>query len=190
MKKFYRLSETINKKEDERVVSVTIKPLLTDMSGTVWITDLMLQEGDRVTGFHPHTETMLQKESEGGVIKEPVWYNGIVRGQETLILFNLGKTSTGLDIKLYPKSDMEGVTISQAAGGQRAFFPEILQMDDELIFSASERKTTNNGQPFQKEGFYSYSAAWDSKHKIELPDGKSARVLFTMQQMEEGGEPF
>ena len=65
-----------------------------------------------------------------------------------------------------------------------------LQMDDELIFSASERKTTSNGQPFQKEGFYSYSAAWDSKHKIELPEGKSARVLFTLQQMEEGGEPF
>lgn len=109
MKKFYRLSETINKKEDKRVVSVTIKPLLTDMSGTVWITDLMLQEGDRVTGFHPHTETMLQKEREGETIKEPVWYNGIVRGQETLILFNLGKTSTGLDLKLYPKSDMEGI---------------------------------------------------------------------------------
>jgi len=50
---------------------------------------------------------------------------------------------------------MEGVTISQAAGGQRAFFPGILQRDDELIFSAPERKTTNNGQPFQKEGFYS-----------------------------------
>jgi hypothetical protein len=190
MKKFYRLSETINKKENERVVSVTIKPLLTDMSGTVWITDLMLQEGDRVTGFHPHTETMLQKESEGGVIKEPVWYNGIVRGQETLILFNLGKTSTGLDLKLYPKSDMEGITISQAAGGQRAYFPDALQKDDELSFSASERSTTKNGQPFQKEGFYSYSAAWDSKHNVELPQGKSARVLFALQEMDEGGELF
>ena len=184
MKKFYRLSETINKKEDKRVVSVTIKPLLTDMSGTVWITDLMLQEGDRVTGFHPHTETMLQKEREGETIKEPVWYNGIVRGQETLILFNLGKTSTGLDLKLYPKSDMEGITISQAAGGQRAYFPDALQKDDELSFSASERSTTKNGQPFQKEGFYSYSAAWDSKHNVELPQGKSARVLFTLQEME------
>ena len=104
-------------------MSVTIRPLLTDMAGVVWLTDLMLQEGDRVTGFYPHTEIMLQKEREGGVIKETVWYNGIVRGQETLILFNLGKTSTGLDIKLYPKSEMGGVTISQAAGGQRAFFP-------------------------------------------------------------------
>jgi hypothetical protein len=190
MKKFYRLSETINKKEDKRVVSVTIKPLLTDMSGTVWITDLMLQEGDRVTGFHPHTETMLQKEREGETIKEPVWYNGIVRGEETLILFNLGKTSTGLDLKLYPKSDMEGITISQAAGGQRAYFPDALQKDDELSFSASERSTTKNGQPFQKEGFYSYSAAWDSKHNVELPQGKSARVLFTLQEMDEGGELF
>ena len=73
MKKFYTLSETINKKEDKRVVSVTIKPLLTDMSGTVWITDLMLQEGDRVTGFHPHTETTPQKQREGETIEKTGW---------------------------------------------------------------------------------------------------------------------
>lgn len=131
-------------------MSVTIKPLLTDMAGTIWLTDLMLQEGDRVTGFYPHTEIMLQKEREGGVAKEPVWYNGIVRGQETLILFNLGKTSTGLDIKLYPKSDMEGVTFSQAAGGQRAFFPGILQMDDELIFPHRKERQRTMDSPFKR----------------------------------------
>ncbi len=85
---------------------------------------------------------------------------------------------------------MEGITISQAAGGQRAYFPDALQKDDELSFSASERSTTKNGQPFQKEGFYSYSAAWDSKHNVELPQGKSARVLFALQEMDEGGELF
>jgi len=29
---------------------------------------------------------------------------------------------------------MEGITISQAAGGQRAYFPDALQKDDELQF--------------------------------------------------------
>ncbi|MDO0896393.1 hypothetical protein Q1X24_16195 [Enterococcus sp. B1E4] len=35
-----------------------------------------------------------------------------------------------------------------------------------------------------------YSAAWDSKHKVILEKGKSSRVLFTMQEMQDGGEPF
>ena len=34
---------------------------------------------------------------------------------------------------------------------------------------------------------YQYSAAWDSKHKVTLEDGKSARVLFELQQMTDGG---
>ena len=44
-----RLAEVINKKQDMRVVSVTVKPTLTNCSGTIWFTDLMLQEG------RPHT---------------------------------------------------------------------------------------------------------------------------------------
>ena len=46
------------------------------------------------------------------------------------------------------------------------------------------------GSPEKKEGFYQYSAAWDSKHKVTLPEGKTARVLFEMQEMQDGGEPI
>ena len=48
---FIRLAEVINKKQDMRVVSVTVKPTLTNCSGTIWFTDLMLQEGPALTGF-------------------------------------------------------------------------------------------------------------------------------------------
>ena len=65
-----------------------------------------------------------------------------------------------------------------------------LAAEDDLALLASVRECTKNGVTEPKEGFYQYSAAWDSKHKIELPEGKSARVLFTLQQMDEGGEPF
>ena len=190
MQKFYRLSETVNKKSESRVVSVTIKPILKDMSGIVWLTDLMLQEGDRLTGFLPHTETLLKKHSVDGAVREPVWYNAIVRGRETLILFNLGKTSAGLDIKLYPKTDLaEGsVTLAQGVGGQWAHFPGALLAGDELEVDALNRPATKNGQPFTKEGFYQYSAAWDSKHIVDVGEKKSARLLFTLQEMEDGGD--
>lgn len=135
---------------------------------------------------------MLQKLREGGEIKAPVWYNGIVRSKETIILLNLGKSSAGVDVHLYPNLDMTkgSVTLSQSAGGQRAYFPDKLPADNEIVLSATVRRCTSNGQPMTKEGFYQYSAAWDSKHIVELEQGKSARLLFGMQEMEDGGDFF
>ena len=65
--------------------------------GTVYFTDIQAQEGDRLTGYTINTETMLQKFREGGVIVPARFYNGVVRSGETVILFNLGSTSAGLD---------------------------------------------------------------------------------------------
>lgn len=62
-----------------------------------------------------------------------------------------------------------------------------LCIEDDLALLASVRECTKNGIPEPKEGFYQYSAAWDSKHKVTLEDGKSARVLFELQQMTDGG---
>ena len=44
---FVRLAEVINRKQDMRVVSVTVKPTIADCSGTIYFTDLMLQEAWR-----------------------------------------------------------------------------------------------------------------------------------------------
>ena len=104
---FIRLAEVINRKQDMRVVSVTVKPTIADCSGTIYFTDLMLQEGPALTGYTPHTEPFLKKLRVDGEVKAPVWFNGVVRGEETVILFNLGETSAGLDVHLYPKSDLE-----------------------------------------------------------------------------------
>ena len=101
---FIRLAEVINRKQDMRVVSVTVKPTITNCSGTIYFTDLQLQEGAALTGYTPHTEVFLQKYREDGEVKAPVWFNGVVRGEETVILFNLGQTSAGLDVHLYPLS--------------------------------------------------------------------------------------
>ena len=50
MPEFIRFTETIEKKQDKRVVNITVKPTVMDCSGTFWFTDLRLQEGDKVTG--------------------------------------------------------------------------------------------------------------------------------------------
>ncbi len=78
-----------------------------------------------LSGYAPHTEAMLEKSTEDGAEKSPVWFNGVVRSKETVILFNLGETSAPLDIHIYPKADMAAGTVklSQGVGGQKVSFP-------------------------------------------------------------------
>lgn len=187
MAEFVRLAEVVNKKKDMRIVSVTVIPTIADCSGRIWFTDLQLQEGSALSGYAPHTEICLKKSENA-----PVWFNGVVRSEETVVLFNMGKTSAPLDIHIYPKSDMAAGTVrlAQGVGGQRAVFPEAVEEEDDIALLAESRECTRNGVAFKKEGFYQYSAAWDSKHKVTLEGGKTARLLFTMQEMEEGGGTF
>ena len=192
MAEFVRLAEVVNKKKDMRIVSVTVIPTIADCSGRIWFTDLQLQEGSALSGYAPHTEVCLQKCRENGGIKPPVWFNGVVRSEETVVLFNMGKTSAPLDIHIYPKSDMAAGTVrlAQGVGGQRVSFPDAMKAEDDIALLAESRECTRNGAAFKKEGFYQYSAAWDSKHKVTLEGGKTARLLFTMQEMQEGGGTF
>ena len=66
------------------------------------------------------------------------------------------------------------------------------QMRQEKLYQATMsmvRKTVSytHLDVYKRQGFYQYSAAWDSKHKVTLPEGKTARVLFEMQEMQDGG---
>lgn len=185
MADFERFVEVITKKESKRVVNVTVRPFVTDCEGNVWFTDLMLQEGDMLSGYTVSTDVCLKKSENA-----PVWFNGVVRSEETVILLNLGGTSAGLDIHLYPKQDMDGgtVTLAQGVGGQKATFPNAMYAGDDVALLASARECTRNGSKEKKYGFFQYSAAWDSKHIVSLPQGKSAQLLYSMQEMDDGGE--
>lgn len=185
MADFERFVEVISKKEDKRVVNITVRPFAADCEGAVWFTDLMLQEGDMLSGYTPHTGICLEKSENA-----PVWFNGIVRSEETVILLNLGGTSAGLDIHLYPKQRMDGgtVTLAQGVGGQKATFSNAMNAGDDVALLASTRECTRNGVKEKKYGFFQYSAAWDSKHIVSLPQGKSAQLLYLMQEIDDGGE--
>ena len=156
MAEFVRLAEVVNKKKDMRIVSVTVIPTISDCSGRIWFTDLQLQEGSALSGYAPHTETCLKK--SGNAL---VWFNGVVRSEETVVLFNMGKTSAPLDIHIYPKSDMAAGTVrlAQGVGGQRAVFPDAMEAEDDIALLAERRECTRNGAAFKKEGFYQIGRA-------------------------------
>lgn len=154
---FIRLAEVVGRKQDMRVVSVTVKPTIADCSGTIYFTDLMLQEGPALTGYTPHTEPFLKKLRVDGEVKAPVWFNGVVRGEETVILFNLGETSAGLDVHLYPKSDLEAgaVSLCQGVGGQKVSFPNAVPAEADLALLASNGSVPKTAAQRKKRAFTS-----------------------------------
>lgn len=190
MPEFTRYAETILKKEDKRVVSIKVKPTLTDCTGTVWFTDLMIQEGDRLSGYVINPETMLAKYDGPDVKAGKRFYNGIVRGEETIILLNLGDTSTGLDYKIYPKDKMSAgqIQIGMGSGSHMAAFTAGANKGDELDLLASSRQCLRNGATTGKNGFFQYCSAGDSKHVVRVDKGKSARIYVEFQEMKDGGD--
>jgi hypothetical protein len=190
MMQFSRFAETIQIKGDKHVAGVTVTLKISGCTGTIYFTDLQFQEGDRLTGYTVHTSKMLMMLRENGEIVPPRHYNGVVRTAETVILFNLGKTSAGLDCYIYPMQDMTAgsIELSHGVGAHKVRFFDSVNASDELTLKASSRQCLKNGSPAHKDGFYQYTAAWDSKHTVKLEERKSARVLFEFQEMQDEGE--
>ncbi|MTI95460.1 MAG: hypothetical protein FH749_08210 [Firmicutes bacterium] len=182
---FIRFTETLKTKEELRVVSITVRPVIADCTGSIWFTDLQVQEGGRLTGYTPHTSAMLKNSPN-----PPRYHNGIVRTGETIIIFNLGETSSGLDCYIYPLQDMEAgsISLSQGEGSHKMHFLTGANAGDEMVLRASTRECLKNGMPTPKHGFYQYSAAHDSKHQVRLQERKSARVYFEYREMRKGQE--
>ncbi|MDL2318562.1 hypothetical protein LJC74_05750 [Eubacteriales bacterium OttesenSCG-928-A19] len=179
---FIRFAEIVKVKEDKHVVGVAVQPTLADCTGTIYFTDLQLQEGGVITGYAPSTQGMIAS----GQTEH--WFNAIVRTGATLIIPNLGETSAPLDVSLYPLQSMEAasVSIAQGAGSNRATFLAAASPGDELSLLATTRQCLRNGSPTDKDGFFQYSAAQDSKHPVTLQKKSSARVLLTYRETAEG----
>jgi hypothetical protein len=177
---FIRFAEVIKLKTDKRVVSVTVRPTVADCTGNVYFTDLQLQEGGKLTGNVQNTDTMLVRPTD-----PPSYHNGIVRTGDTIIIFNLGETSVGLDCYVYPLQAMAAgsVQLSQGYGSHKCVFKAAASAGDEFALKASTRECLRNGSPTPKRGFFQYSAAYDSKHQVKLEDRKSARVYFEYTAM-------
>jgi hypothetical protein len=150
----------------------------------VYFTDIQLQEGGKLTGYGQHTMTMLEI---GG--NPPRYQNGVVRGGETVVLFNTGGTDAGLDVYIYPKQPMEAgsIEVGQGMGSHKSRFTAAASAGDEFALKASTRESLRNGNPTPKKGFFQYTAAYDSKHQIKVEDRKSARMYFEYTEMNESG---
>lgn len=67
------------------------------------------------------------------------FYNGLVRSSGTVVVFNLGQTSAGLDIKVYPvqATAAGSIELSLGAGAHKAKFLSAANAGDEFALLAS-----------------------------------------------------
>jgi len=158
-----------------------VRPVLSNCTGTLYITDLQLQEGSKLTGYTPHTETMLQPPSS-----TPRFHNGVIRSGAIIILPVYGETSTALDCRIYPNHHMApgSISLAKGTGAHRMMFLDAASPGDEFALIATERRCLKNGIPTHKHGFFQYTAAHDSKHMVTLEKGKSARVYFEYHEID------
>lgn len=180
---FIRFMEAIKVKEDLRVVSVTVRSIIKDCTGSIYFTDMQLQENSSITGYVQHTTNALRHNGQRH------HHNGVIRSGCTLVIPTEGETSTALDCYVYPKNPMEAgsIELSKGAGSHRATFLESARDGDELALLASSRQCLKNDAPTRKHGFYQYTAACDCKHRVKLPESTSARVYFEYEETLEGG---
>lgn len=128
---------------------------------------------DHMHGNHLYPEVYLSIKDEDVFVlhNDKDYLMAMVEG----LAADMGFTKEALNA---PEMNVDGIVTS---------YPSVHKpLPGEMFFELGERKVsicTRNGAAFKKEGFYQYSAAWDSKHKVTLEDGKTARLLFSMQEM-------
>jgi len=181
---FTRFTAVTKPHDGKRVKSITIRPIVKDCTGTVYFTDIKAQDGYPRTGF---VETNSEKLVPSPI--PPRFHNGVVRGGMTVIIPNIGSASAGLDCYIFPKDDMpdSSVSLAQGEGAHPCVFLTDAKQGDTLALLADERLCLKNNAPIQKDGWFQYTAAHDSKHIINIPKKTSARVYFEYREMMLGG---
>ncbi|MDR1913008.1 MAG: hypothetical protein LBQ68_00795 [Clostridiales bacterium] len=178
MANFSRFSREVKLSNNKRVESVTIALKIENTTGSIWYTDIQFQEGETVTGYERNTRYMDK------LVGDLHWHNGIIRSEETVIIFNVGGTSTALDVYIYPKQNMRAtsINIAQGYGSHNAIIIPAVWAGDEVALLASTKTCTINNLKAEKQGFYKYTAAADSKHPITLQNKTGATVYFEYRE--------
>ena len=104
------------------------------------------------------------------------------------MITNDGKVSTGLNYHIIPKDTMAAgdMSVAHSYGSHKLTLQSAFSEDDVVEINSDTRLVTTNGNRIKADGFYSYSAAGDSKLQIKVKDRKSALVRMSFQEMAYG----
>ncbi len=198
------LTIPINRRK--RVSWLQCKSIMADTTGEVNITDLMLQDGAKLSGYMVNTKEMLRKLREYDLPTESKFFNVVIRGRKTVIIPNRGET-----IKVSPYAPVVTAPINftlwaiqaLAAGIQFSHFYRTrifnylntLDAEDKLEFLATAWQVKHNDAVKTKitdyNGLFFEIAAGDGHFNIDLIPEEfterpqpSARILVDIQEWE------
>lgn len=118
------------------------------------------------------------------------FYNGLVRSSGTVVVFNLGQTSAGLDIKVYPvqATAAGSIELSLGAGAHKAKFLSAANAGDEFALLASSVSVCEMVRLRERTAFSNIPLPGDSKHSVTVERGKAARLYIEFHEMQDGGD--
>lgn len=188
---YVRYFNTIKKDKDninKRVESIDIKVHGDNFTGTMNVTDLMIQEGEFVTGYITANKEMLLKyRDDENNITPPKHYNATIRNNKTIIIPNEGEVTTGLNIELECLYDTSANTITLEHGySTRIHKINVdLKSGDTYKINSDNRKVTKNNQEIVNNKFLQCPAN-DAMFQINIPNKKGSKFLFEVQSRQYG----
>lgn len=187
---FTRLAGLFKPQKGKKITHIDLKFVWGKCVGTVWIADLLLQEGRYATAHLPNTKEMLLKMRDDGEIRLPRFFNAVVRGNKTVILPNLGEVTTGLDYTIYACGDVPELKLSHYPHARQAIIKDALIDGDIYKFHASTRHISKNDVPTHNVwGLFHHVAVGDTKFNIDSEGGSrpypKLRLLLRFQEMKE-----
>ena len=188
---------------NKRVSSVKIKAVLEDATGEVYMTDVQVQGGARLSGYHTNTKEMLRKLREDGLPAAPKHFNAVIRGRKTIVIPNRGehlKVALGapvvtapIDFTLWTKQAIAaGLQFSHFFRTRKFIYLGALAAGDKLEFLATTWLVKHNDVINRNYvGLFHQCPAGDSRFNVDLIEETfterpqpSARLLVEIQEWE------
>lgn len=123
------------------MAKVTVNVVLEDCTGTFYITDIMFQEGEWLTGYVVNNLEFLQKKRVDGEITPVRFFNGLVRSGVTAVIINDGEVSAGLNYHIIPKDAMVtgDMSVAHNYGSHKLTMQSAFSEDDSDVEESSTR---------------------------------------------------
>lgn len=202
-----RLYKIITPSEhNKRVSSLKIKAVVEDVTGEVYLTDVQVQGGARLSGYHTNTKEMLRKLREDGLPAAPKHFNAVIRGRKTIVIPNRGEylkvaldapvVTAPIDFTLWAKQAIAaGLEFSHFYRTRRFTYLAALAAGDKLEFLATTWQVKHNDviklNKLDYVGLFHECPAGDTRFNVDLIQETSterpqpsARFLVEIQEWE------
>lgn len=190
--RYLGLAEKSNVNKDKRIKNINVKFVVNDCTGTIKVTDFMLQAGRTLTGWICETrEMLLRKRDSENVIEQPKYFNSVLRGENLIIVPNGGSVTSGLDIELKAQKSTTGpITLDTYYGTRTYKFSGQLNAGDTLRLNAKTNQTLVNDQPVASSnvgGAPLTCPAGDTIYKVNFSGQDVGTCLFKVTEWIKSG---